>query len=330
MTMSVTVGMNGFGRFGQHLLKYWLENAEKSKFIICYINDSGLTLGQAYKILTTDKYYTDFFKSNFTLETDGLSTTINGDRLKIYYTNVKDENINWLGKPDLFFECSGKNTDAPRVKKFIKNNTRLAIISATSLNSDRVLVYGHNHKEFKADHTIVSYGSCTVNAFVPLASFIHRVYGVIDSSVDVIHNVPEYILASQNTLSRKPCTLEVAGPQLLDFITVDNFNVNYTSVPYSGVSIIDFRFRLKTITSTERVIKVLKNAMNNGELHKLYRMDLLDSGPEDHKFSSYSADLIEADIRLVGDNLYIQAYFDNENSVNRYYDLVQHTIQVMG
>ncbi len=51
-----TAGMNGFGRFGLHLLKYWLDNISKSNFSIAYINDYVLDIKKIYNIITTDQY----------------------------------------------------------------------------------------------------------------------------------------------------------------------------------------------------------------------------------------------------------------------------------
>ena len=38
-------GVNGFGRFGLHLLNYYLESEDKSKFEIKFINDEILDIG---------------------------------------------------------------------------------------------------------------------------------------------------------------------------------------------------------------------------------------------------------------------------------------------
>ena len=42
--MKSVVGINGFGRFGLHLLKYWLDRSSKSSFKIDYINDDYLDI----------------------------------------------------------------------------------------------------------------------------------------------------------------------------------------------------------------------------------------------------------------------------------------------
>ena len=53
--MKKIVGINGFGRFGLHLLKYWLDRSEKSSYLIKYINDDFLTIDQSIEIIKNDK-----------------------------------------------------------------------------------------------------------------------------------------------------------------------------------------------------------------------------------------------------------------------------------
>ncbi len=53
-----SVGINGFGRFGLHLLRYWIINHTKANFFIKFINDEKLTLDKISEI-GTDK---DFWK----------------------------------------------------------------------------------------------------------------------------------------------------------------------------------------------------------------------------------------------------------------------------
>ena len=51
----VKVGINGFGRFGLHLLKYWLDRDKDANFIVMYINDDTLSIDDTLEILKTDE-----------------------------------------------------------------------------------------------------------------------------------------------------------------------------------------------------------------------------------------------------------------------------------
>jgi glyceraldehyde 3-phosphate dehydrogenase len=319
-----SAGINGFGRFGLHLLKYWIERFYKSGFIIKYINDENLNIARIFEIIKTDKYC-KINQVKFFIEKKGILLKFpDGIDHLIEITNQKNGKISWIGKVDIFLECSGKNTKKTDCKKYLTGKTKRVLISATSWDCDKTVVFGFNEKKILNQDKIISYGSCTVNAYVPLSNFINKKYNIYMSDVNVVHNIQNYKLKNFNTLVRKFCTLEKSGPNLLKFLNKDNFNVNYTVIPYDGVSIIDFKFLLKKTTNLSTIIKSLKNEIKNGSLKNLYSIEKNDLGPEVHKFSTSSAVIIEELIKLRGNFLYITCYFDNENSVNRYYDTLNY------
>jgi glyceraldehyde 3-phosphate dehydrogenase len=325
----IQAGMNGFGRFGLHLLRYWFNHIEDAPYTISYINDDGLSLDKALDIINTDPYVK--FNDFDVLRKGNHLCFVKGDRyIEIEYSNQAQADIHWLGKPDVVFECSGKATVAERCQPYLAGKTQRVLISATSWDADKTLVYGFNHQDFTPELQVVSYGSCTVNAYVPLANYMHHRYGLIDSDVNVVHNIPEYKLGQSFTLDRRFCTLETSAKKLLDFVDDTNFRVNYTVVPYTGASIIDFRFRVGSVPQNrETFIAELKEAMATGALQNLYGMVPQDNGPEEHQLTPFSSVFIEENINVIGDNLYIHAYFDTENSVNRYHDLASYVVNPM-
>lgn len=327
--MKISTGINGFGRFGIHLLKYWLDRKENALFSIDYINDENIDIDKALDIIRHDTYV-DFSTYKVEIDQDNLCfLDQQGNKKHIQYSVLEKQNISWLGKPDIILECSGTGTVRNSNNFYLTNNTKLVIISATSWDADGLYVYGYNHTDFSLEDKIISYGSCTINAYIPLANYINSNYSIIDSDVNVIHNIQEYKLKCDDILVRKGCTLEKAGPGLLDAINSDNFRVNYTIVPYSGVSIIDYRFRVKELPSLETFISNLSTEISKGKLQGLYDIDEKDEGPEKYICTNYSSNLIKENINLLGDNIYIHAYFDNENSANRYYDLVQYITGIL-
>jgi len=84
---------------------------------------------------------------------------------------------------------------------------------------------------------------------------------------------------------------------------------------------IDFRFRVKKSVEQDAFIKDLDEAIHHGELKNLYGLNEKDVGPEIHNCTNASTVFIKEGIKSLNGNLYLQGYFDNENSVNRFYDL---------
>jgi glyceraldehyde 3-phosphate dehydrogenase len=321
---TLKVGINGFGRFGVHFLKYWLERHEKCNFNIIFINDEILKPNDIIKILKKDKFC-KFYKVKFFLENNILSITLpKGMRYEIKLFNKKIYSLPLLKKLDYLLECSGKFTEKKSFKKLLVNKKIKILISATSWDCDQTIVYGFNHKSIKKTSRVISYGSCTVNAYVPLANYINKEFKIIDSDVNVIHNIQTYKLSDFNTLNRKFCTLEKSGPNLLNFVNKNNFTVNYTVIPYDGVSMIDFRFRVNKKINLQEFLKVFKKGIRNGMLKDLYSMIKFDTGPEVNKFTTSSSVFIENAVEIKNNSIYLHAYFDNENSVNRYYDLLNY------
>ena len=311
--------MNGFGRFGLHMSNYYLDNHKSRTFDLIAINDEKLTISEMVNAIKNDRFVriTDLF--SLRQEDHSVYFSHQQFEFKIEFYNLPIQNFVKLGKFQLL-ECSGRYTD---VAKF-PNAPKLEriYISATSLSADRTVIVGLDRLPILNKEKFISYGSCTVNAFVPLANSLNLHFGVKNADVNVIHNLPEYQLKnSPEIFERRGCTLAFMGPKLLNFLNSNNFNVNYTIVPMSGVSRIDFRFELESKFEISDVIKVISMIKNYAGDY-LYNTLEFDLGPNSALMSKYSAEIILEQSRKVDKHLYLSAYFDTENSVNRFYDLV--------
>lgn len=314
--------MNGAGRFGQHLLKEWLESgSDHNNISIDYIHDYNLHTRQIVEVLLTDEYLSDFFKKMIVSHNQDSITfkKISGSVHTIPCST--GSTIPWIGIPKLHLETSGRHTDSASTQNFITQNTKHVVISATAPNADKTLIFGFNHEQFSKRDRVISYGSCTVNAYVCLANFINDNYGIISSDANIIHNTPKHLWTSE-LISKRRCTLEQAAPRYLSFLNPANFAVNYTLIPFTGISVIDYRFELNRPVCLQTIITELKEATTRGTLRGLYDVEEYSKDANEYKFTKFSAILSQKSMRVVGKNLYIGAFFDNENSAARYLDLV--------
>lgn len=316
--MKNIAGINGCGRFGLHLLRYWLENINGSLFDVFYLNDEFLTIDEVVKAIEFD----DFLDIKIAkIGSNAVEVyDSNNNPHKLWFSNVNLNDISWLEKIDFLFECSGKYKENAMLKKITETKVKKIIISASSSIADQMLIYGFNHNTYNPESEIISYGSCTINAYVPIASLLNNKFGVVDSDCAIIHNTPKYRLHEFIQPKKQHCTLEAFGPKLLDFLSIENFKVSYTTIAYLGVSLISYRFNLLKTPLLGEVMSCLQDSLQN-DLEGLYSFTNSSTKPNDHKFTNSSAVVIEDTIRLVGNNLYIDAFFDNENSVNRLFDL---------
>jgi glyceraldehyde 3-phosphate dehydrogenase len=323
----VSTGINGFGRFGLHLLKYWLDHRKSANFSIDFINDDFLSRQAAYGIILNDRFVR--ITENHTVKMDGESISFcdkDGFKQSIVFSNREKEQIPWRGEPDFMLECSGKYCRAELNREYLEGETKKIIISAIAADADQTLIVGFNHQDYRQKAQVYSYGSCIINAFVPLTDWVHHEYQLRDCDTAIIHNMPEHQLLKpgNDTLQRRSCSLEWMGPNLLNYLNKDNFTVQKTYIPHPGISMIDMRYRLTSPPDMATLQKDLHTAFTTGSLQTLYSFEKADQSPEDHLNSTFSAILRQGGMRFAGDNLYISCYFDNENSVNRYYDLINY------
>ncbi len=326
----ISAGINGFGRFALNLLWCWLRDTD-ALYSIGYINDESLTPSDIVRIIKTDTLVRGFQKCKVALLAGNILAIQEptGRTEHIVLTTGPAEQAAWLGRPDLFFECSGKRSlSADLCRSFLTGRTKVVIVSATCYDADATLIMGFNHESYKPGvHKVISYGSCTVNPGVTLAHFLNEAFGVEECSVHVIHNVQKHRLDSGefHTLQRKFCTLERMAPELLSFLTPGNFIVKYTVVPWEGASIMDFAFRFKNSTTRAKSIDALKRSIGEGgALEGLFGMVPKDTGPEVHVGSPYSAVIVESEVKLVGNTLHVFCYFYNEGSGIRMHELASH------
>ena len=327
----VVVGMNGFGRFALNLLWWWFSD-RSAPYRISYINDEKLTPEEIVRIIAHDQLVSGFRKCKVSLVGTMLMLQEPDGRTEyISMTNSLAEKVSWLGVPALFFECSGaRSTSATLCRPFLVGNTKTVVVSATCYDADETLVVGYNHKSFDPEkHKIVSYGSCTVNPGVTLTAAINDIFGVNGCTVHVIHNVQKHRLdhGEAQTLQRKFCTLGKMAPQMLPFLR-NKFIVKYTVIPWAGASIIDFEFRLKKAVTKKAVIDALKEFTGQGgRLEGLIGMVAVDTGPEAHVGSPYSAVIVEDAIEVVDKTAHFFGYFYNEGSGIRMHELAGYIAQ---
>jgi len=315
--------LNGFGRFGIRLLNHYLKKYDNREFNLSAINDEHLSVGKMHHLLVTDPNLNFGRIWKYEIYENTILFYNEKDSIKIPFFNLPITKLQ--NDFEYFFECSGRYTE---LKNFPTNfNYKKVFISATSYSADQTLIYGFNESNLQNSSKFISYGSCTVNAYTSLANALHHNFEVVESDVSVIHNVPDYILdKNSNLFQRRECTLLRMGPKLLNFLNNENFWVNYTLAPFLGPSRIDFRFKFGKNWKLENVFEII-SAIESKEKIRLYKVVDQDNGNFMSILSDYSAEIIRDNSRKIGNTLYLGAYFDNENSVNRYFDLINFVIR---
>src|ERR671915_1393406 len=179
-TMTVRVGINGFGRIGRNYLR-----ATKGKDAeVVAVND--LTDNKTLAHLL--KYDSTFGRLDGEVSYDEESITVGGQR--VLASAQKDPaQLPWgdLGV-DVVIESTGRFTKRDDAALHLKSGARKVIISAPAKDEDVTIVMGINDDRYEpASHDIISNASCTTNSVVPLAKVLLDTFGIEKGYMTTIH-----------------------------------------------------------------------------------------------------------------------------------------------
>jgi glyceraldehyde 3-phosphate dehydrogenase len=190
--MTVTIGINGFGRIGRCTLAHITEAARNDVQVI-KINATGPIATNAH-LLKYDSIHGRF----------GSPITVTGNTMDLgrgpidVMSTYNPEELDWTGC-DVVLECTGKFNDGTKADVHLRQGAKKVLISAPAQNVDRTVVYGVNHRDLLASERMISNGSCTTNCLAPLAKVLNDAIGIERGIMTTIHSYT----GDQPTLDRR-------------------------------------------------------------------------------------------------------------------------------
>jgi len=178
--MTITVGINGFGRIGRCTLSY-IAQSTRNDIKVVKVNATG-PLETAAHLIKYDSVH-GRFANEITLG-DGTMDLGRGP-MQMYSTYDMDE-LDWSGV-DVVLECTGKFNDGEKAKKHLARGAGKVLLSAPGKNVDRTVVYGVNDAEMQAGERMISNGSCTTNCLAPVAKVLNDAFGIESGIMTTIH-----------------------------------------------------------------------------------------------------------------------------------------------
>ncbi len=317
--MSIRVSINGFGRIGRLVLRALFESG-RSDIEVVAIND----LADAHTNAHLLKYDSVHGRFPFDVQAEGNDLIINGKR--VHGVQVSDPTkLGWSDlKVDVALECSGRFTNRADAAKHLQAGAKKVLISAPATDEDLTVVFGVNHHQLKAEHTVVSNASCTTNCLAPVASVLHKAIGISHGFMTTIHSYT----GDQRTVDTMHSDLHRARAAALNMIPTSTGaakavgkvlpelkgKLDGTSirVPTPNVSVIDFNFVAKRATTVEEVNQAIKTAAA-GELQGIlgtYTEPLVSTDFNHDKHSSIFA-LNETKV-MEGTFVRVMSWYDNE------------------
>ncbi len=318
--MTIKVGINGYGRIGRNVLRALYEGDRRSDLEIVAVND----LGDANTNAHLTRRDTAHGRFPGTIEVDGDSMVVNGDRIKVL-AERDPAKLPWskLGV-DVVMECTGLFNSKDKASAHLKGGAKKVIISAPAGTDIPTIVYGVNHDLLTASDTVISNASCTTNCLAPLVKPLHDAIGVKHGLMTTIHAYTnDQVLtdvyhkdlrrARSATMSQIPTKTGAAAavglvlPELSG--RLDGFAMR---VPTINVSVVDLAFVAERETSVDEINSVMKEA-SEGDLRGVlaYNDEPLVSIDFNHDpaSSTYDAGLTKV---MGGTLVKVLAWYDNE------------------
>ncbi len=173
MRVEMRIAINGFGRIGKNFLRTILQDAQaKKKITVVAIN-----IGPSDKTLVAHQFKYDTlmgtYQGNVSMQGDNLVI----DSLKIpILAQAQAQDLPWKAMNiDWVVDCSGHYTKREKAEQHIKAGAKKVLISAPAHGDDVTIIPGVNNEAYDAaKHVIVSLGSCTTNAFLPMLSVLDK------------------------------------------------------------------------------------------------------------------------------------------------------------
>ncbi len=269
MLMTTRVAINGFGRIGRLVLRAALESGRKDVEFVA-INDLADAATNAHLL----KYDSVHGRLNAKVETDGNDLIVDGVRIK-GVQGADPAKLPWgeLGI-DVVMECSGRFTKRADAAKHLEAGAKKVLISAPATDEDITVVYGVNHGDLKAAHTIVSNASCTTNCLAPVAFVLDQTVGIAHGFMTTIHSYT----GDQRVVDTAHKDLHRARAAAMSMIPTSTgaakavgkvlpalkgkLDGTAIRVPTPNVSVVDFKFTAKKPTTVEEIKEAMTKAAN--------------------------------------------------------------------
>lgn len=316
------IGINGFGRMGRLALRAFFEEMQNyTNLEIVAVNTRSGDIESNAHLLQYDSTH-----GKFNVGLAPRDNILHMNNIPVHFFNESNpQNIPWtkLGV-DLVFECTGKFKEKDDALKHVWAGAKKVLISSPSPDADIMVVYGVNHSEITSKMQVISNASCTTNCLGPIALALHNSVGVEKGFMTTIHSftTDQNILDNNHndwrrsrtaTTSMIP-TMTGAARSIGTIIPELDGKIDGTSirVPTPNVSLIDFSFVSKKLTTVDEINNKMIEARNT------YLCNIIDVVNEplvsiDFNHNPHSAIFDLTQTQVIDGNLCrVLAWYDNE------------------
>ncbi|EEX14936.1 glyceraldehyde-3-phosphate dehydrogenase, type I [Citreicella sp. SE45] len=316
--MTVTVGINGFGRIGRCTLAHIAESARNDVQVV-RINATG-PIETAAHLLRYDSVHGRF--AGEVKVVGGNALDLGRGPIDVMSTYNMDE-LDWSGC-DVVLECTGNFNDGETASQHIRQGAKSVLISAPAKNVQKTIVYGVNHRDLVPGDVMISNGSCTTNGLAPLAKVLDEAIGIESGIMTTIHSYT----GDQPTLDRRHNDLYRARSAAMAMIPTSTgaakaigevlpnlkgkLDGSAIRVPTPNVSAVDLTFQASKDVTVEDVNEVVREAAA-GRMGMVLAYDPEPKVSVDFNHTTASSIFAPEQTKVVGKRtVRVLAWYDNE------------------
>ena len=314
--MTITIGINGFGRIGRCTLAHIAESGRNDVQVVA-MNATGPIETNAHLL----KYDSVHGRFPGTVRVEGNTMDLGRGPIRVMST-YNPEELDWDGV-DVVLECTGKFNDRDKAAVHLTRGAKRVLVSAPAKRADLTCVYGVNHRLLTPEHLVVSNASCTTNCLAPLAKVLNDTIGIESGIMTTIHSYT----GDQPTLDRRHKDLYRARAAAMAMIPTSTgagkaigevlpelagkLDGSAIRVPTPNVSAVDLTFIAgKSVTAAE-VNEIVREAAN-GYMGMVMAYDPEPKVSIDFNHTPYSSIFAPDQTKVVGRSVRVLAWYDNE------------------
>ncbi|NBQ17102.1 type I glyceraldehyde-3-phosphate dehydrogenase [bacterium] len=269
--MSKKIAINGFGRIGKTFLRAVLSDPVASQELDIVAINSGP--GDVHLTAHFFKYDSSMgtYPEQVSMENNVLC--VGGKRITIL-TESDPLQLPWKTlEVDWVVEATGRFILKKDVEQHLHAGAKAVLITAPSSDPDCTIIPGVNDHIFdKTIHKVVSLGSCTTNALVPLLHVLHETFSLTSAAMTTVHSytnnqvlldvpgidVRRSRAAALNMIPTTTGAMKVIGTLLPELAgKVSGLSLR---VPVAKVSFLDLSFTAKEQLSKDAIYRACVKA----------------------------------------------------------------------
>lgn len=314
--MTVTIGINGFGRIGRCTLAH-IASAARNDVSVVRMNATGPIETNAHLL----RYDSVHGRYGGTVRVAGDTLDLGHGPIAVQSTYDPTE-LDWEGV-DVVLECTGKFNNREAAAVHLSRGAKRVLVSAPAKRADLTVVYGVNHRALTPDHHVASNASCTTNCLAPMAKVLNDAIGIESGIMTTIHSYT----GDQPTLDRRHDDLYRARAAAMAMIPTSTgaakaigevvpelagkLDGTALRVPTPNVSAVDLTFQAGRDVTVTDVNEIMAEAAA-GHMGAVLAYDPEPKVSVDFNHTTHSCIFAPDQTKVVGRTVRVLAWYDNE------------------